>query len=95
MAKEIKDKQKVVGIKEASKIFGVSEWVLRQGVKQGKYPYSRIGGANGKIVFIINDPLECIPVKTGLEKYGLTPDDFEDPDFEYVFGNINFLHSGT
>lgn len=42
---------KVVGIKEASKIFGLSQWELRQGAKKGKYPAFRVGGKKGKLMF--------------------------------------------
>ncbi len=42
---------RVVGIMEASKIFGLSQWELRQGVKNGKYPAFRVGGKKGKLMF--------------------------------------------
>lgn len=45
---------KRMGIKEASKVTGLSEWELRTGCKSGKYPHMRVGSANGKILFDID-----------------------------------------
>lgn len=44
---------KRVGIKEAAKITGLSEWELRRGSKENKYPYIKVGGKNGKLIFDI------------------------------------------
>ena len=41
------------GIKETSRITGISEWELRSGSKAGKYPHFRIGGPNGRLIFDI------------------------------------------
>ena len=45
---------KIVGIKSAADITGLSEWELRTGAKNGKYPYLRVGGIRGKILFNID-----------------------------------------
>jgi len=34
---------KLVNAKEAARITGLSEWELRKGVKQGKYPFIKAG----------------------------------------------------
>lgn len=45
---------KIVGVKEASEHTGLSQWELRLGAKQGKYPCLRVGCKNGKILFNID-----------------------------------------
>lgn len=42
-----------VGIKEAARITGLSEWELRTGSISGKYPSMRVGGPRGRIIFDI------------------------------------------
>lgn len=43
------------GIKETSKITGLSEFELRNGAKSGKYPHYRIGNSKtGRIIFDID-----------------------------------------
>lgn len=50
-----------VGVKEAAEITGLSQHELRQGVKSGKYPFSRTGKtSNGKILFDIDFLLKHI-----------------------------------
>lgn len=45
---------KRVGVKEASEITGLSEWELRTGAKSKKYPFYRVGGKNGRIIFDVD-----------------------------------------
>lgn len=45
---------KLVGIEEAARITGLSEYELRTGAISGKYPNMRAGGKHGKILFEIN-----------------------------------------
>ncbi|MDU5081986.1 hypothetical protein [uncultured Tissierella sp.] len=45
--------RKRVGLKEASRITGLSEWELRTGAIAGKYPHFRVGGPRGRIIFDI------------------------------------------
>lgn len=40
---------KRLGIKAAAQQVGLSEWSLRQGIKQGKYPYIKVGIGRGRI----------------------------------------------
>lgn len=46
-------RSKIIGIKEAAELTGLSQWELRQGAKQGKYPCLRVGSKNGKLLFNI------------------------------------------
>jgi hypothetical protein len=48
---EVIYRSKIVGIKAAAEITGLSQWELRQGAKLGKYPCLRVGSKNGKILF--------------------------------------------
>jgi len=43
--------RKILTIKQASATTGLSEFELRQGAKNGRYPSYRAGGPNGKILF--------------------------------------------
>ncbi|MCL2773936.1 MAG: hypothetical protein FWD71_11365 [Oscillospiraceae bacterium] len=40
--------KKMINIKEASNIFGLSEYEIRIGIKNGRYPFYRIGQKRGK-----------------------------------------------
>ena len=42
---------RVVLLKQASEITGLSTWELSTGSKSGKYPFMRIGGPRGRIAF--------------------------------------------
>jgi len=53
MIKENKQKQ-MRTVKEIVEYFGISEYSIRAGIKQGKYPVIRIGGKNGKFLIDIN-----------------------------------------
>lgn len=44
---------KVVGIKEAAALTGLSAHELRAGAKSGKYPAMRAGGPHGRLLFDI------------------------------------------
>jgi len=44
---------KKLGLKEAAKITGLSEWELRTGANSGRYPHMRVGGSRGKMIFDI------------------------------------------
>lgn len=46
-----------MNIKEAARQVGLSEWSLRAGIKQGKYPYIKVGIGRGRI-FVDIDMLE-------------------------------------
>lgn len=46
-----------MNIKEAARQVGLSEWSLRAGIKQGKYPYIKVGVGRGRI-FVDIDMLE-------------------------------------
>lgn len=52
----------IVGIKKAAEITGLSEWELRIGAKQGKYPFYRPGSgkANAPYKFDIDLLVEVI-----------------------------------
>jgi len=41
---------KRVTILEAVEITGLSEYAIRTGIKQGRYPHIRVGAGNGKIL---------------------------------------------
>lgn len=45
--KQVKPKQKFT-IQEAVKHFGISEYSIRMGIRQGVYPAIKIGGKRGK-----------------------------------------------
>ena len=45
---------KRVTILQAVELTGLSEYALRTGIKQGKYPYIRVGLGNGKILIDID-----------------------------------------
>ena len=45
---------KMVGIKEAAKIVGISEWELARGARAGDYPHIKIGEGRGKYLFNID-----------------------------------------
>ena len=40
--------QKMISIKETAKIFGLSEYEIRIGIKNGRYPFYKIGQKRGK-----------------------------------------------
>ena len=40
--------KKMITIKEAANIFGLSEYEIRIGIKNGRYPFYRIGQKRGK-----------------------------------------------
>lgn len=46
--------RKIVGVKDASTITGLSAWELVTGAKNGKYPYMRVGVKRGKFLFNID-----------------------------------------
>ena len=46
--------KKMVGVKEAAKATGLSEWELKRGVRAGEYPFIRIGEGRGKFLFNID-----------------------------------------
>lgn len=39
---------------DAAKMVGLSEWELRTGALSGKYPFYRIGGQHGRMIFDID-----------------------------------------
>lgn len=85
----LKDNTKdLVGIKEVAKMLGISEYKLRQGVKNGKYPSFRIGHSNGKIMFDAEAIKLFIPDRKVSQKgYELGADMFEDPDDFFIYSN--------
>ncbi len=46
-----------MNLKEAAKTIGLTETALRTGIKQGKYPYIRVGRGRGRL-FVDVDLLE-------------------------------------
>lgn len=63
---KIQRAEKIVGVKRASNITGLSEWELRLGVKIGKYPYLRVGSKRGKILFnidLLNEKIDQIMIE--------------------------------
>ena len=46
--------QRMVNIKEASKLTGLSIWEIKRGCRDGDYPYIRIGEGRGKFLFDID-----------------------------------------
>jgi len=45
--------KQIVNLKLASTIKGLSQWELRTGALNGKYPFMRSGGNRGRILFDI------------------------------------------
>lgn len=43
-----------VNIKEASVAVGLSEWEIRQGIRQGRYPAMKVGTGKGKYIIDID-----------------------------------------
>lgn len=40
---------KRITLKQAAQLTGISEWSLRAGIKQGRYPYIKVGIGRGRI----------------------------------------------
>lgn len=62
---------KKVLLKEASKITGLSEWELRIGVKNGKYPALKVGSGRGKYIFdldLLNDRIVKLMLENVCER---------------------------
>lgn len=54
------DMREMLTIKETAKEFGISEYSLRIGIKQRKYPAIRVGGKNGKFLINVHLFAQCL-----------------------------------
>ena len=57
------ESMRMVGVKEAAKETGLSEWELKRGANAGDYPHIRVGEGRGKFLFDMDMLNETITKK--------------------------------